>query len=223
LNFGKLYIVATPIGNLKDITIRAIETLKSVDIILCEDTRRAKILLKTYNIENKVLISYFEGNEEKRTNEALKLLKQGKNLALITDSGTPLISDPGYRLVKACRENNLDVIPIPGPSALISALSVSGLETDKFLFLGFLPKKKNKRIRELEKYKNFDGSIIIYVSVYKIKEILNELFEVFGNRKVFIAREMTKIYEEYIYGNLLEVKDKIKEKGEFVIIISKSE
>jgi len=145
-----------------------------------------------------------------------------KNIALISDAGTPLISDPGYKLVKLCRENNIDVIPIPGPSALISALSVSGLETDKFLFLGFLPKKKNKRLKELESYKNFNGSIVIYISVHKIEEILNEIYEIFGNRKVFIAREMTKAFEEYIYGNLLDVKEKIKKKGEFVLIISKS-
>jgi len=219
---GKLFVVATPIGNLKDITIRAIETLNNVDIILCEDTRRAKILLNYYNIKNKKLLSYFEGNEEKRSKEVINLLKDGKNIALISDAGTPLISDPGYKLVKLCRENNIDVIPIPGPSALISALSVSGLETDKFLFLGFLPKKKNKRIKELEKYNNFEGSIVIYISVHKIEEILNEIYEIFGNRKVFIAREMTKTFEEYIYGNLLDVKEKIKKKGEFVLIISKS-
>ncbi|MEO0144451.1 MAG: 16S rRNA (cytidine(1402)-2'-O)-methyltransferase [candidate division WOR-3 bacterium] len=218
---GKLFIIATPIGNLKDITIRAIETLKFVDIILCEDTRRAKILLDYYDIKNKKLLSYFEGNEQRRVKEVLKLLEEGKNIGLISDAGTPLISDPGYRLVRTCRENNIEVIPIPGPSAVISALSVSGLETDKFLFLGFLPKKKSKRINELLKYKNFEGSIVIYVSVYKIKEFLEEILEVFGNRKVFIAREMTKAFEEYIYGNLSEVKDKIKEKGEFVVVISK--
>ncbi|MEO0202261.1 MAG: 16S rRNA (cytidine(1402)-2'-O)-methyltransferase [candidate division WOR-3 bacterium] len=218
---GKLFVISTPIGNLKDITIRAIETLKFVDIILCEDTRRARILLEHYDIMGKKLLSYFEGNEEKRVKEALELLRSGKNVGLISDAGTPLISDPGYRLVKACRENNIEVIPIPGPSAVISALSVSGLETDKFLFLGFISKKKKKRMDELLKYRDFEGSIVIYVSVYKVKEILDEILEILGNRKVFIAREMTKAFEEYIYGNLLDIKQRVKEKGEFVIVISK--
>ncbi len=218
---ARLYVVATPIGNLKDITIRAIETLKSVDIILCEDTRRARILLNHYSIESKKLLSYYEGNEISRTKEVIELLKNGYNLALISDAGTPLISDPGYRLVRACRENNIEVIPIPGPSAVISALSVSGLETNKFLFLGFLPKKKNNRLKELEKYKGFEGSIVIYTSVYKIKELLDEIYLIFGNRKVFVAREMTKAFESYLYGNLLDVKERIVEKGEFVVIISK--
>lgn len=220
MNKGKLFIIATPIGNLEDITLRAIKTLKECDFILCEDTRRAKILLKHYGIE-KLLISYFEGNEEKRIPEVLEKLKEGKNIGLISDAGTPLISDPGYKLVRKCREENIDVIPIPGPSAVISALSVSGLETDKFAFIGFPPKKKGKRIKLLERLRDFDGSLIFYVSPYKVKEFLKELLEVLGDRRVCVCREMTKMFEEYIYGRISEVMDRVKEKGEFVIVVGK--
>jgi len=217
---GKLFVVATPIGNLEDITLRAIRTLKECDFILCEDTRRAKILLKHYGIE-KSLISYFEGNEEKRIPEVIDLLKEGKNIALISDAGTPLISDPGYRLVKRCREEGIDVLPVPGPSAVIAALSVSGLETDRFMFLGFPPQKKGKRRNLLENVKDFEGSIVFYVSPYDIKEFLEEVLEVLGDRRVCICREMTKFFEEYLYGKLSEVKDKVKEKGEFVVVVGK--
>ncbi|MFZ8833792.1 MAG: 16S rRNA (cytidine(1402)-2'-O)-methyltransferase [Candidatus Caldipriscus sp.] len=217
---GKLFVVATPIGNLEDITLRAIRTLKECDFILCEDTRRAKILLKHYGIE-KPLISYFEGNEEKRIPEVIDLLKEGKNIALISDAGTPLISDPGYRLVKRCREEGIDVLPVPGPSAVIAALSVSGLETDRFTFLGFPPQKKGKRRKLLKEIKDFEGSIVFYVSPYDIKEFLEEVLEVLGDRRVCICREMTKFFEEYIYGKLSEVKDKVKEKGEFVVVVGK--
>jgi 16S rRNA (cytidine1402-2'-O)-methyltransferase len=217
---GKLFVVATPIGNLEDITLRAIRTLKECDFILCEDTRRAKILLKHYGIE-KPLISYFEGNEEKRIPEVIDLLKEGKNIALISDAGTPLISDPGYRLVKRCREEGIDVLPVPGPSAVIAALSVSGLETDRFMFLGFPPQKKGKRRKLLENVKDFEGSIVFYVSPYDIREFLEEVLEVLGDRRVCICREMTKFFEEYLYGKLSEVKDKVKEKGEFVVVVGK--
>ena len=217
---GKLFVVATPIGNLEDITLRAIRTLKECDFMLCEDTRRAKILLNHYGIE-KPLISYFEGNEEKRIPEVIDLLKEGKNIALISDAGTPLISDPGYRLVKRCREEGIDVLPVPGPSAVIAALSVSGLETDRFTFLGFPPQKKGKRRKLLKEIKDFEGSIVFYVSPYDIKEFLEEVLEVLGDRRVCICREMTKFFEEYIYGKLSEVKDKVKEKGEFVVVVGK--
>ena len=217
---GKLFVVATPIGNLEDITLRAIRTLKECDFILCEDTRRAKILLKHYGIE-KPLISYFEGNEEKRIPEVIDLLKEGKNIALISDAGTPLISDPGYRLVKRCREEGIDVLPVPGPSAVIAALSVSGLETDRFMFLGFPPQKKGKMRKLLENVKDFEGSIVFYVSPYDIREFLEEVLEVLGDRRVCICREMTKFFEEYLYGKLSEVKDKVKEKGEFVVVVGK--
>jgi 16S rRNA (cytidine1402-2'-O)-methyltransferase len=217
---GKLFVVATPVGNLEDITLRAIRTLKECDFILCEDTRRAKILLKHYGIE-KPLISYFEGNEEKRIPKVIDLLKEGKNIALISDAGTPLISDPGYRLVKRCREEGIDVLPVPGPSAVIAALSVSGLETDRFMFLGFPPQKKGKRRKFLENVKDFEGSLVFYVSPYDIREFLEEVLEVLGDRKVCICREMTKLFEEYLYGKLSEVKDKVKEKGEFVVVVGK--
>ncbi len=217
---GKLFVVATPIGNLEDITFRAIRTLRECNIILCEDTRRAKILLKHYGIE-KPLISYFEGNEERRIPEIIKLLKEGKDIALISDAGTPLISDPGYRLVKRCREEGIEVLPVPGPSAAIAALSVSGLETDKFVFLGFPPKRKGKRIKLLQEVKDFEGSLIFYVSPYDINDFLEEALEVLGDRKICVCREMTKMFEEYIYGNLSKVKDKVKPKGEIVVVIGK--
>ena len=213
-------MVSTPIGNLKDITIRAIEVLKSVDLILCEDTRHAKKFLSHYSID-KPLLSYFEGNEKKRAEEVLKLLKEGKEIALISDAGTPAISDPGYRLIRAAREENIEVIPVPGPSAAIAALSVSGLPTDRFLFEGFLPKKEGRRKRRLEELAQFEGSIIIYESPYRIKRTLREILEIMGDRRVFIAREMTKIHEEYLFGWLSEVMDRVKEKGEFVIVVSK--
>ncbi len=217
---GKLFVVSTPIGNLEDITFRAIRTLRECNIILCEDTRRAKILLKHYGIE-KPLISYFEGNEERRIPEVIELLKEGKDIALISDAGTPLISDPGYRLVKRCREEGIEVLPVPGPSAAIAALSVSGLETDKFIFLGFPPKRKGKRIKLLQEVKDFEGSLIFYVSPYDIDDFLEEALEVLGDRKICVCREMTKMFEEYIYGNLSEVKDKVKPKGEIVVVIGK--
>jgi conserved hypothetical protein TIGR00096 len=217
---GKLFVVATPIGNLEDITLRAIRTLKECDFILCEDTRRAKILLNHYGIE-KPLISYFEGNEEKRIPEVIDLLREGKNIALISDAGTPLISDPGYRLVKRCREEGIDVLPVPGPSAVIAALSVSGLETDRFMFLGFPPQKIGKRRKLLEEIKDFEGSLVFYLSPYDIKEFLEEVLEILGDRRVCICREMTKFFEEYLCGKLSEVKDKVKEKGEFVVVVGK--
>jgi len=213
-------VVATPIGNLKDITIRAIETLKQVDLILCEDTRHAKKFLNHYRID-KPLMSYFEGNESKRTPEVIKILKEGKDVALISDAGTPTISDPGYRLIRAAREEGIDVIPVPGPSAVIAALSVSGLPTDRFLFEGFLPRKQGKRRKRLQELSEFDGSIVIYESPLRIKRTLNEILEIMGDRRVFIGREITKMHEEYLFGWLSEIIDRVKEKGEFVIVISK--
>ncbi len=218
---GKLFVVAVPIGNLEDITFRAVRILKEVDAILCEDTRRARILLGRYGITGKKLISYYEGNERRRSLEALDMLTQGLNLALITDAGTPTISDPGYRVVRLCRENGIEVIPVPGPSALISALSVSGIETDRFVFLGFPPKKLTRLKKLLEEFRNFEGSIVIYESVHRIERTLEIILDVLGDRRVFVAREMTKLHEEYIFGWLSEVKDRISAKGEFVIVISK--
>jgi len=219
---GILFVVSTPIGNLEDITLRALRILKECDFILCEDTRRSKILLKHYGID-KPLISFYEGNEEKRIPEIMKLLKEGKKVALISDAGTPLISDPGYKLVRRCREEGIRVYPVPGPSAVISALSVSGLGTDKFMFLGFPPKKKGKRLKLLESLKDWDGTVIFYVSPHNIRMFLDEIYETLGDRPVCVCREMTKKFEEYIFGRLSDVKEKVKEKGEIVLVLGKKE
>ncbi len=217
---GILFVVSTPIGNLEDITLRALRILKECDVILCEDTRRSKILLRHYGID-KPLISFYEGNEEKRIPEVIKLLNEGKKVALISDAGTPLISDPGYKLVRRCREEGIRVYPVPGPSAVISALSVSGLGTDRFIFLGFPPKKKGKRLKLLESLKDWDGTIIFYVSPHNIRRFLDEIYETLGDRLVCVCREMTKKFEEYIFGRLSDVKGKVKEKGEIVLVLGK--
>jgi len=197
---GKLYVVATPIGNLQDITFRAVEVLKGSDLILSEDTRRARKLLNR---------------------EALRLLAEGKVLSLISDAGTPLVSDPGYRLVRACRERGIPVLPVPGPSAVIAALSVSGLGTDRFAFFGFPPKRPGRRRRWLEEAASFNGTVVFYVSPYNVKRFLGEVLEVFGDREACLCREMTKVHEEYVFGRLSEIAEKVKEKGEMVLVVGK--
>lgn len=217
---GKLYVVSTPIGNLGDITLRALEVLKGVDAIVCEDTRHAKKFLQHYGID-RPLISYFEGNEKTRAPQIIQMLKEGKSVALISDAGTPTISDPGYRLVRMAREEGIEVLPVPGPSAIIAALSVSGLPTDRFIFEGFLPRKEGKRRRRLQELAEFEGSIILYESPHRIERTLKEILEVMGDRRVFIGREMTKMHEEYIFGWLSEVMERVKPRGEIVIVVSK--
>ncbi len=221
MNGGTLYGVATPIGNLEDITLRALKVLKECDMILCEDTRRTRKLLSHYGIK-KPTVSYFEGNEEKRVPEVMEVLRSGKKVALVSDAGTPLISDPGYRLVRKCRESGISVIPVPGASAVISAISVSGLETDKFVFMGFPPRRKGKRKKVIESLGGFDGSVVFYVSPYKVKEFLGEIESILGDRYVCVCREMTKAHEEYIFGRVSEVRDKVKEKGEMVVVVGKT-
>jgi len=218
-----LYIVATPVGNLKDITLRALETLKSVDLILAEDTRITKRLLNHYEIDTP-LRSYHTHNEHSITNSIVEELKGGKEIALVSDAGTPGISDPGYLLVKACRDNGIKVIPVPGPAALIAALSASGLPTDRFHFEGFLPHKKGRNKR-WEFLKNYPHTIVLYESPYRIIKLLNEICLNMGeNTSVVIARELTKIHEEIIndscINHLKRLKEKEKIKGEFVVIIS---
>lgn len=218
-----LYVVATPIGNLKDITYRAVETLNKVDTIFAENPKHSKILLSAYNIK-KELISYNDYNYQRKIPLALELAKQGKTIALITDAGTPTIQDPGYRIVKAFIENDLKVEPVPGPSALICALQASGLSTDKFIFLGFLPKSASKQSKLLLKY-DLDATIIIYESPNRIKKTLQSIKQTLGNRYVVIARELTKVYEEFIRGYIEDVITIIEEKkiiGEFVILIEKN-
>ncbi len=217
-----LYLVPTPIGNLKDITLRAIETLHQCDMILAEDTRITKKLLNHYNIDT-ALKSYHSHNEHKITGEIIDLLLDGKNLAMVSDAGTPGISDPGYMLVKACYENDIKVISLPGASASIAAIAGSGLPSDKFHFEGFLPHKKGRNKR-WEFLSNYPYTIIIYESPFRIVKLLKEICQNLGEeRKVTIAREISKIYEESIMdtckNHLEHYLNKEKIKGEFVVII----
>ena len=219
---GKLYIVSTPIGNLEDITNRAVKTLKEVDIIACEDTRVTKKLLNYLSV-NKPLQSYHEHNETKKSIELASELLKGKNIALVSDAGTPGISDPGYRLIKLASENEIEILTIPGPCAATSALSISGLPTSSFTFIGFAPRTEKKRKDFLEEIKNYLQTIIFYESPYRVLKTLNAIQEVFGDRNCSVSRELTKIYEETIRGKLSEVisilEKKEKIKGEFTIVV----
>ena len=214
-----LFIVATPIGNLSDITLRAIEILKTSDLLICEDTRRTSVLLMHYKIE-KPLISYNEHNEGKRIPYLIGLLKKGDRLALVVNAGTPLISDPGYRLVKEAAKNDIAVSPIPGPSIAIAALSVAGLPTDSFTFLGFLPKKPGRRKKLLASIRNDDRTFIILVSNQRVLTLLKEILVHVGDRKVCICRELTKFHEELSRGRLSEmINNWQQKKGEYTIIL----
>lgn len=217
----KLYVVPTPIGNLKDITLRGIEVLKNVNYIICEDTRRTKILLDYYKISNKRLISYYAPKEEERIPYILKILEK-ENIALVVDSGMPGISDPGYKLIKKTIENGIHLEVLPGPSAFLTALIGSGLPTDKFLFLGFLPKKGLENF--LKKYLELDCTIIFYESPKRLLKVINIIEKINQNMQVVIAKEISKIYEEYIRGNLKDIKEILKNrilKGEVTVIIRK--
>lgn len=216
-----LYIVATPIGNLKDITLRAIEVLKSVDLIACEDTRRTRILLQHYGI-NKPLLSYYEYNKIKRGEELIRLLKEGKNIALVSDAGTPGISDPGAEIIGLTIENNIPLIFIPGPSAFVGALVLSGFPTDRFIFEGFLPAKAGARRKRLEKLKDEERTVILYESPQRILKTLQDIEEIFGDREVCIVRELTKKFEEIIREKpsaLIISFQKRPPRGEFVIVL----
>ena len=224
---GILYIVATPIGNLQDITFRAIETLKKVDAIACEDTRKTGFLLKTFQIPNKMLLSYYEQNEAKRIPEIINALKNGLNIALVSDAGTPTISDPGFKLVRECIKMGIKVESIPGPSSLISALVSSGLPTDKFFFVGYPPAKPGHRKKLFENIASMiqiiKATIILFEAPHKLIKTLEELKEVFGDIKIVVARELTKIHEEKrsekISESLQHFK-KINPKGEFVVLLN---
>ena len=219
---GVLYIVSTPIGNLDDITLRALNILKHVNLIAAEDTRRTRRLLSRFDIHTP-LVSYFEHNELKRLDRLLSHLKRGKEIALVSDAGTPGISDPGYRLVQQTVERGIPVIPIPGPSAVIAALSISGLPTDSFTFAGFLPKKGGKRRKLLEKLADLDGTSILYESPHRLMRTLEDLLEVCGDRQIVIARELTKAFEETIRGSIREVINTLEGrriKGEVTIVLA---
>ena len=192
---GTLYIVATPIGNLEDITFRAIETLKSVDLIAAEDTRHTRILLDRYQIKTSAT-SYFEYNKIQKTEYLLKVLEEGRSVALVSDAGTPGISDPGYRIIRMCIDNAILVIPIPGPSGLVTALTISGKPTDKFTFEGFLSNKGAKRKNQLTKLKEEGRTAVLYESPHRILKLLADILEVYGDIDICLARELTKKFEE---------------------------
>jgi 16S rRNA (cytidine1402-2'-O)-methyltransferase len=220
---GTLYLVATPIGNLADISLRAIETLKTVDLIACEDTRHSRKLLTHYKISNK-LISYHEHNEETRAEELSKLLAEGKNIAIISDAGTPAICDPSFRIVQKAQEIGAKVVSIPGAVAFVNALIISGLPTDSFYFGGFLPSKKGERIAKLNEVKDFPTTLIFYETPHRINKCLLDCLEILGNRKAAIVRELTKLHEEVISGFLQELVEKdLRLKGEIVLIIDRDE
>jgi len=226
VNSGTLYIVGTPIGNLEDTTFRAIKTLQKVDLIAAEDTRHTGKLLQHFQIKTPQL-SYHQHNEKSRIPELIEKLNQGKTIALVTDAGMPGISDPGYELVKACVEANISVVPIPGVTASITGLSASGLPTNKFLFIGFLPTKIKPRQEQLERLSNSLETIVLYESPYRLLQTLEDLEKVLDiNRKIVLARELTKLHEEFWRGTVGEAiihYQNNQPKGEFTMIIAGSE
>jgi 16S rRNA (cytidine1402-2'-O)-methyltransferase len=218
---GTLYLVATPIGNLEDITLRALRTLKECDAVAAEDTRHSGQLLKHFGI-SKPLLSCFQFNEARRSEEILERLKRGEKIALVTDAGSPGISDPGERVVRAARGAGLRVECVPGPCALVAALTASGLPTDEFHFVGFLPHKSGQRRRQLESLKAVTGTLVLYESPYRIEKLLTELNDIYPAHTVVLARELTKKFEEVLRGKpaeLLEVLKKRSLKGEFVVLV----
>jgi 16S rRNA (cytidine1402-2'-O)-methyltransferase len=212
-----LYIVATPIGNLEDITFRAVRILKEVEVILCEDTRHSLRLLNKFGIK-KPLLSYHDFNKEEVAPGIIRRLQGGESFALITDAGTPGISDPAFNIVKSAIEAGIAVIPVPGASAVISALVASGLPTDRFCFEGFLPAKKGRKKR-LEKLILEERTIILFEAPHRIERTLDDLLNTLGDRRIVIAREMTKIHEEFVRGKISEIKGKFKYKGELVLMV----
>ena len=220
-----LYVVATPLGNLEDITLRAIKTLQQVGAIACEDTRRASILLKHLDISGKKLISYHNYNEPRAIGQILALLEAGDDVALITDAGTPVVSDPGYALLHALGERGFRAIPIPGASALTAALSVCPLPVNNFFFAGFLPHKKGRKSR-LEYLAGVHATFVVYESPFRILKLLDEVETIMPDATIFIGREMTKVYEEYLVGSIDVIRQQLadgKTRGEFVVIVHPAE
>lgn len=218
---GCLYLVATPIGNLEDITLRALRILKEADQIACEDTRHTQKLLNHYNIA-KPLVSYHEHNELTRAPELVVAMEQGAQVALVSDAGMPLVSDPGYRLVTLSLRHHLPVIPVPGPSALLAALSASGLPNEEFLFAGFLPARSGERRRALERLRIEDRTVILYEAPHRIEETLADARQVLGDRPACLAREVTKVHEEFRRGSLADLAASVAEKparGEITLLI----
>lgn len=222
---GKLYVVATPIGNLSDITFRAVDVLRDVSFVLAEDTRESRKLFDKYDITTQ-LVSYRDENHDRVLVKILEKLNLGLDLALISDSGTPLISDPGFKLVRYLRENEYEVVSVPGPSALIAALSVSGLATDRFLFFGFLPKSETRREKIITLYKDLHNTLIFYESPKRLLKFLATLLDILGDVNIFLGKDISKLREEYFYGTISEVKKELNTRdfaqnphGEFVCIV----
>src|SRR5678815_4209387 len=222
---GTLYLVATPIGNLADITHRALQVLSDVDLIACEDTRHTHKLLNHYGISTKT-ISYHEHNEQQRAAELIDRLKQGTNIAVVSDAGTPSISDPGFRLVRAAIENDIPIIPVPGPSALITALIAAGLPTDEFFFAGFLPSRTNARRARLTELQSIPGTLIFYEAPHRLAQTLADAYQILGEREAVVARELTKLHEEIRRGLLSKLTADYAEKtdirGEIVVLIDRN-
>ena len=221
---GTLYVVATPIGNLEDITLRALRVLKEVDVIAAEDTRHTQILLSHYGIRTP-LTSYHEHNEKTKARQLMSRLERGEQIALVSDAGTPAISDPGYRLAVEAIRGGIPVIPIPGASALTAVLSAGGLPTDRFVFEGFLPAKKQERRARLRALSSETGTLVIYEAPHRLTETLNDLAEILGDREIVLAREVSKVHEEFLRGRLTEVAKQVagrEIKGELTLLIGGS-
>jgi len=222
---GCLYLVATPIGNLEDITLRAIRVLKEADLIACEDTRQTQKLLNHYAI-HKEMISYHEHNELTRAPELVIQLEQGAQVALVSDAGTPVVSDPGHRLVVLSLRHHIPVVPIPGPSAFVAALAASGMPTDEFLFVGFLPPRAGARRKKLDALKSEPRALVLYEAPHRLAETLADAAEILGSRHAVVAREVTKIHEEFLRGTLAELRDAARERaprGEITLMIGPAE
>jgi 16S rRNA (cytidine1402-2'-O)-methyltransferase len=215
---GALVIVATPIGNLSDISTRALEALRNADLIACEDTRQTLKLLNHFGIQ-KPLVSYHDFNEQKRAIDLAAKIRGGLNVALVSDAGTPGISDPGYRLVRCCREQGLKVVPIPGPNAAVTALSASGLPSDEFFFAGFLPSRRNARREKLEGLRSLPATLVFYEAPHRIEGTLIDLLEILGDREACVVRELTKVHEEFLCGKLSEISGTVKALGEIVVVV----
>jgi 16S rRNA (cytidine1402-2'-O)-methyltransferase len=218
---GCLYLVATPIGNLEDITLRALRVLKEADLIACEDTRQTQKLLQHYAI-HKEMVSYHAHNELTRSPELVIQLEQGAQVALVSDAGTPVVSDPGYRLVVMCLRHHIPVVPIPGPSAFVAALAASGIPTDEFLFVGFLPPRAGARRKKIDALKSEPRALVFYEAPHRLAETLSDAAEILGDRHAVVAREVTKIHEEFLRGSLAELRDAARERpprGEITLMI----
>lgn len=220
--YGRLYVVSTPIGNLEDMTLRALRVLSQVDLVAAEDTRHTGVLLQSYEVRNR-LTSYHDHNKEEKAPKLISFLKSGREIAMVSDAGTPGISDPAFYLVRAAVREGIEVIPVPGPSAFLAALVVSGLPTDRFVFEGYLPQKQPKRAKKLEGLREEERTIIFYESRHRLAQVVGDILKVFGDRQMVLARELTKKFEEVLRGKTSEILTHISSKGmrgEYVILVA---